>query len=36
MPTEKIISFLAAQNHPTNLDLLAFESAYNQALTIFE
>ena len=35
MPTEKIISFLSAQNSPLLLDLLAFESAYNKCLKLF-
>ena len=35
LPTEKLLTFFQAQHHPTNINLLAFESAYNEALQIF-
>lgn len=35
MPTEKLISFVQARQIPHQLDLLAFESAYNRALQTF-
>ena len=35
LPTEKLLTFFQAQHHPTGINLLAFESAYNEALQIF-
>ena len=35
LPTEKLLTFFQAQHHPTDINLLAFESAYNEALQIF-
>ena len=35
LPTEKLLTFFQAQHHPTDIHLLAFESAYNEALQIF-
>jgi hydroxymethylglutaryl-CoA lyase len=35
MPTEKLLSFFTAQNMQTNVDVLAFESAYNAASALF-
>lgn len=35
LPTEKLLTFFQAQQHPTGINLLAFESAYNEALQIF-
>lgn len=35
MPTEKLISFINQKNLKTDMDLLAFESAFNKALTLF-
>ncbi|MFN3952507.1 MAG: hydroxymethylglutaryl-CoA lyase [Thermaurantimonas sp.] len=35
MPTEKLISYMLSEKLPNNLNLLAFESAYNEALKIF-
>jgi len=32
LPTEKLLTFFQAQHHPTGINLLAFESAYNEAL----
>ena len=32
LPTEKLLTFFQAQHHPTDINLLAFESAYNEAL----
>ena len=32
LPTEKLLTFFQAQHHPMNINLLAFESAYNEAL----
>ena len=31
-PTEKLFTFFQAQHHPMDINLLAFESAYNEAL----
>ncbi|WP_454989969.1 pyruvate carboxyltransferase [Capnocytophaga sputigena] len=35
LPTEKLLTFFQAQHLPTGINLLAFESAYNEALQIF-
>ena len=35
LPTEKLLTFFQAQQLPTGMNLLAFESAYNEALQIF-
>ena len=35
LPTEKLLTFFQAQHLPTGMNLLAFESAYNEALQIF-
>lgn len=35
MPTEKLISYMLSEQLPNSLNLLAFESAYNEALKIF-
>lgn len=35
MPTEKLISYMLSEKLPNRLNLLAFESAYNEALKIF-
>ena len=35
MPTEKLLSYFTAQKAPINLDVLSFESAYNEATKIF-
>lgn len=35
MPTEKLITFINQKNETTNVDSLAFESAFNKALTLF-
>lgn len=35
LPTEKLISYMLSEQLPNNLNLLAFESAYNEALKIF-
>lgn len=35
LPTEKLLTFFQAQQLPTGINLLAFESAYNEALQIF-
>ena len=35
LPTAKLLTFFQAQHHPTDINLLAFESAYNEALQIF-
>jgi hydroxymethylglutaryl-CoA lyase len=35
MPTEKLISYFTAQQINTNLNVLSFESAYNESLKIF-
>ena len=32
LPTEKLLTFFQAQHLPTGMNLLAFESAYNEAL----
>ena len=32
LPTEKLLTFFQAQHIPTGINLLAFESAYNEAL----
>lgn len=32
LPTEKLLTFFQAQHLPTSINLLAFESAYNEAL----
>lgn len=32
LPTEKLLTFFQAQHLPTGINLLAFESAYNEAL----
>ena len=32
LPTEKLLTFFQAQQLPTGINLLAFESAYNEAL----
>lgn len=36
MPTEKLISYMLSEKLPNRLNLLAFESAYNEALKIFQ
>lgn len=36
MPTEKLLSFFNEQKEDTGLNALAFESAYNKAMEIFE
>lgn len=35
MPTEKLISFISQKNLKSDLDLMAFESSFNKALTLF-
>ena len=35
LPTEKLLTFFQAQHLSTGMNLLAFESAYNEALQIF-
>lgn len=35
LPTEKLISYMLSERIPNDLNLLAFESAYNEALKIF-
>ena len=35
LPTEKLLTFFQAQHLPTGMNLLAFESTYNEALQIF-
>ncbi len=35
MPTEKVLSFIQEMKIPSNLNVLAFESAYNKALDTF-
>ena len=35
MPTEKIISYLNSEKIKTNLNVLAFESAHNEASKLF-
>ena len=35
MPTEKIISYFTAEKIETNLNVLAFESAHNEASKLF-
>ena len=35
LPTEKLLTFFQAQQLPMGINLLAFESAYNEALQIF-
>lgn len=35
LPTEKLLTFFQAQHLSTGINLLAFESAYNEALQIF-
>ena len=35
LPTENLLTFFQAQHLPTGMNLLAFESAYNEALQIF-
>jgi len=35
MPTEKLLSYFNQQKTPTNLNAMSFESAYNEALKIF-
>ena len=35
LPTEKLLTFFQAQQFPMGINLLAFESAYNEALQIF-
>lgn len=35
MPTEKLISFIQSKNEQSQINPLAFESAFNKALTIF-
>ena len=35
LPTEKLLTFFQAHHLPTGMNLLAFESAYNEALQIF-
>lgn len=35
MPTEKLISFIQQKNLESSMDLLAFESSFNKALTLF-
>ena len=36
MPTERLLSYFQKMKTPTGLNLLAFESSYNEALKIFE
>lgn len=36
MPTEKLISFINQKNIENKIDALAFETAFNKALTLFE
>ncbi|WP_172914079.1 hydroxymethylglutaryl-CoA lyase [Capnocytophaga canis] len=36
MPTEKLISYFQKQQMPTGLNLLAFESSYNETMKIFQ
>ncbi len=36
MPTEKLISYFTQQKAHTNINAMSFESAYNEALKIFE
>ncbi|UYW01726.1 hydroxymethylglutaryl-CoA lyase [Flavobacterium agricola] len=35
MPTEKILSYFTAEKAPTNVKLMSFEAAYNEALLVF-
>ncbi|MGB0788809.1 MAG: hydroxymethylglutaryl-CoA lyase, partial [Marinirhabdus sp.] len=35
MPTEKMLSYFTAEKATTNIDPMAFESAYNEATKIF-
>jgi len=35
MPTEKLLSYFTAQKEMTNLSPMSFESAYNEASTLF-
>ena len=35
MPTEKLVSYFTAKKIPTNINILRFESAYNEALRVF-
>lgn len=35
MPTEKLISFISQKNLKSDLDLMAFETSFNKALTLF-
>lgn len=35
LPTEKLISYMLSEQIPNDLNLLAFESAYNEALKLF-
>ena len=36
MPTEKLLSFMQEKKHDLDINTLAFESAYNKAIDIFE
>ena len=36
MPTEKLVSYFTQQKASTNINAMSFESAYNEALKIFE
>ena len=36
MPTEKLLSFTQEKKHNIDINTLAFESAYNKAIDLFE
>ena len=35
MPTEKMLSYFTAKKAETNIQMMSFEAAYNEALKIF-